>query len=259
MKRTIVGMAVVLVLCQAVLFAEENWKEYQPKDIIIYYKDAPLSFVQSLQESAESYYREIIKNLGFARYSDWQTDRPIRIYIYDDQDDYASGAHQAGWSHGAAMAQAKIIRTFPAVHGFFDSILPHEMGHIIFREFIGYKTQLPVWVDEGVAMYQEKAKRWGAHKMVKKAMENHRFMTLGQLSTMRLGSDSLLADVELFYAEAASVVYFMIVDLGETRFVNFCRKLRAGSSFEEALKEAYGRFRNVDDLNRAWLNYLERQ
>jgi len=70
------------------------------------------------------------------------------LNIYDNADDYVQAGKMASWSHGVASPKNKVIRTFPAAHGFFDSTLPHELGHIIFREFVGFKAQVPIWFEE---------------------------------------------------------------------------------------------------------------
>ena len=236
----------------------DDWKEYRSYHFIIYYKDAPQDFIKSVEDTAETYYQEITRNLGFYRDQSWSWDKRAKIYIYRDAEDYVESAKQASWSHGAASALEKEIRTFPAANGFFDSILPHELGHIIFREFIGSNPYVPAWFDEGVAMYQEKAKRWGVNKSVKKAIDEGNFMPLRELSSVRLYHDSDKNFVELFYAEAASIVYYLITELGEFKFVEFCKQLKAGSRFENAISSTYIRFKNLDDLNTAWVDYLKR-
>ena len=52
-----------------------------------------------------------------------------------------------------------------------QSLLPHELGHIIFREFIGLESNCPSWLDEGVAMYQEKLKRKDIKLKLRQALE----------------------------------------------------------------------------------------
>ena len=259
LKKIIIFLLLIFLGVGASAHAEEEWKEYRARHFYIYYKDAPEGFLENVKESAENYYEEITRNLGFTRYEGWSYEDRAKIYIYRDQDDYINSSKQEGWSHGAAYARIKVIRTFPSAHGFFDSTLPHELGHIIFREFVGYYTELPLWIDEGVAMYQEKAKRWGANQYVKKAMEEGTFLSLSELSKMRLRKGISRDDVDLFYAESASVVYFMISELGEYRFVRFCKSLQGGKTFQQALKYAYTRFKDIDDLNRAWINYLKKQ
>jgi len=248
----------ILLISAGPVCAEEAWKEHRGRHFIIYYKDAPQGFVKSVEKAAESYYREITENLGFTRYKGWTWDDRAEIYIYRDQEDYQMNSRAASWSHGAASIRERVIVTFPSAHGFFDSTLPHELGHIIFREFIGVRSPIPAWLDEGVAMYQEKAKRWGANKRVLQAIEDETFIPLDELSSMPLSSSTDSETVDLFYAEAASVVYYMITELGQFKFVSFCKKLQDGQGLERALEAAYIRFKSVDDLNRAWINYLKK-
>lgn len=250
----------ILVLCfmqtLPIAWAQDKWNEFKGEHFIIYYKTAPMDFIKTVDEMAETYYREITQNLGFTREKWWTWENRAKIYIYDDAQDYIANSQQSDWSHGAAMAGEKIIRTFPSAHGFFDSTLPHELGHIIFREFVGLNAVLPLWFEEGVAMFQEKAKRWGANQDVKTAAKDGSFIPLPDLSHAGLSSSTDKNFINLYYAESASVVYFLITELGEERFVRFCRKLKGGATFEDALQSVYVRFKNVEQLNKSWLKYL---
>ncbi len=237
---------------------DEKWQELRSAHFQIFYQNAPYDFVQEVLKEAERDYEDIANNLGYTRYVGWSFDRRAKIYIYDDQTHYVN-KQNISWSHGVAYTQEKIIRTFPTAYGFFDSTLPHELGHIIFREFIGYSARVPAWMDEGVAMYQEKAKRFGVNKIVKKAMEDNQFIPLKELSHAVLNETTDKKIIDLFYAESASIVYYMITELGEFRFVNFCRQMQEGNGFDEALHRAYANFRDLNDLNQAWVNYLSSQ
>lgn len=261
MRKIFILIVVVFVCLLAswqAMAGKDVWNEYKASHFLIYYKSIPMDFVKEVESSAELHYRGIAKWLGFYRETGWGLKNRAKIYIYDDAKDYASGAMQFQWSHGVAFAAQKTIRTFPSAHGFFDSTLPHEMTHIILREYIGMEPKVPLWFEEGVAMYQEKAKRFGAHRIVQMAVEKGEFIPLKELTDVQLyngPSDRLL---ELFYAESASVVYFLINELGEFKFVRFCRALKQGETFMRALQDVYVRFKDLDDLNKAWLNYLER-
>jgi len=256
MKIKIISLVVFMcVVCASTAFAKK-WKEYKRIHFIVYYKNAPFDFVETVEEASGQYYLDITENMGFTRYKGWNWDKRAKIYIYDNADDYVINGKQAGWSHGVASPRDKVIRTFPSAHGFFDSTLPHELGHIIFREFIGFKARIPSWFEEGVAMHQEKARRWGAHDTVRKAIEDGTFKPLSELSITNLRYRSSKELINLFYAESASVVNFLINEYGKQRFVRLCRKLKDGDRFSWALDSIYVRFKNVDDLNKAWVKYL---
>ncbi len=241
-----------------VVVAEEKWQEHRSSHFVIYFKEAPLDFIQTVEENAERYYEEITLNLGFTRYESWTWDQRAKIYIYNDQEDYVASSRQIQWSHGAAAVKEKTIRTFPSAHGFFDSTLPHELGHIIFREFVGFQADIPLWFEEGVAMYQEKAKRWGAQKVVQRAMAENKFISLPDLGRLRLNNNTPAERVDLFYAEAASVVYYLITEFNKSRFVSFCQELKEGQDFNNSLQAVYNRFKDVREFNDAWVKYLQK-
>jgi hypothetical protein len=203
------------------------------------------------------YYHDIAREMEFRRSKNWSLENRAKIYIYDDVDHYQRDGKVAGWSSGHAYSKEKIIRTFPSAHGFFDTTLPHELGHIIFREFIGDDVLVPLWFEEGVAMRQEKARRWGAHQAVNEAIAEGTFIPLPVLNRMRLYRDTPVDVVSLYYAESASIVHFIIKDHGQSRFVRLCRELRDGKTFMEAFFRIYSRYKNWDDLNEAWVQFLK--
>ncbi|MBF0532270.1 MAG: hypothetical protein HQL23_04140 [Candidatus Omnitrophica bacterium] len=238
--------------------ADGKWREHKENHFIIYYKSAPEDLVVNVADTAENCYREIAHNLGFSRYNSWSWENRAKIYIYDSQEDYVNSSRQAGWSAGEASTREKVIRTFPSAAGFFDSVLPHEMGHIIFREFIGARADVPLWLEEGVAMYQEKAKRWGADEFVRHAIAEKQFLPLPELSQMKLSSASSNREVNLFYAEAASAFQFLFKEGGDRHFVEFCEELQKNDKFAETFRRVYGRFETLERLNQKWLEYLKK-
>lgn len=251
-------IALILLSCPPGACAPVKWKELKSDHFIVYYDAASVDFVQNVSKTAEQYYDEISAELGFSRLQGWSYQDRAKIYIYNDQEHYTSNAGHAQWSHGVVSVAQREIHTFPSAHGFFDSTLPHELGHIVFREFVGMDAKIPLWLDEGVAMYQEKAKRWGADKLVKDAIARGDFISVQDLSKMVLYKDTDRKIIDLYYAEAASLTYFIITELGKFRFVNFCRKLRDRSDFENALHSAFPRIRDLDGLNKMWLDHLKK-
>ncbi|HSV43874.1 MAG TPA: hypothetical protein VLJ10_04900, partial [Candidatus Bathyarchaeia archaeon] len=117
----------------------------------------------------------------------------------------------------------------------------------------------PTWFDEGVAMQQEKARRWGADRDVQKAITNGVFIPLPELDRMRIYADSPAQRIELFYVESASIVSFLIQEEGRFRFLSLCRNLQGGNDFHHAFELAYPHYKTLERLNEAWVDYLERK
>ena len=59
----------------------------------------------------------------------------------------------------------------------------------------------------------------------------------------------------VFYAEAASVIEFLLQKYGKEKFVDYCRKLRDNKNWELSLKEVY-KFEDLSEMNEKWLEFL---
>ena len=256
MKKSILFF---LFLCFSPVLASQDavkWNTEKSTHFIIYYKGAPGGFIGELIEKSEDYYNKIADDLGFTRYNFWLWDDRAKIYIYDNALDYQTATAQPRWSGGYSATQEKTIQTFLAQEGFFESILPHEMGHIIFREFVGFNNYaIPLWLDEAVASYQEKTKYFSANKLVVKAIDKGSFLSLDKLSNFSsaLSMDNDLA--QLFYAEAFSIIGFLIKEFGKDKFVLFCQNLRDKKNLERAIASSYP-FSNIKELDLAWQKYI---
>jgi len=235
---------------------DNDWSVEKSTHFIVYYKNAPNDFITQLIDKAEYYYNKIADDLGFRRFDFWLWDNRAKIYIHDDARAYQAATGQPAWSGGCAIIKEKVIHSFPYAKGFCESTLPHEMGHIIFREFVGFDNPaVPIWLDEGVASYQESAVYSSAYTTIAEAIPSNRFINLEELSRMdpHLIMDN--ASVYLFYAEAVSLVDYLVKEFGKDNFILFCQNLRDKRNFERAISYVYP-FKNIQELDQSWQKYL---
>ncbi|MEK7849992.1 MAG: peptidase MA family metallohydrolase [Candidatus Omnitrophota bacterium] len=249
MKTTIIALACYLTLCSFVF--SEDFSEKKSDHFIVYYKDVPAEFVGTIIDYSERYYNELTEKLGFTRYDYWTWDKRAKIYVYPDQETYLKETRQPSWSSGAAAYDQKTIWTFPRESGFFDSLLPHELGHIIFREVIGGRD-VPLWLEEGVASYLEQAKRFGSDKIVLDAIDNKSFIPLKELTQIDAFALRQRPDINLFYAESVNIISYLIDKFGSEAFNDFCKKLKDRKSLDDALAYAYFDIRSLSQLAEMW-------
>ena len=127
---------------------EQRWQELRGVHFLIYYRNAEDAFANRMLERAEDYYYSITEKLGLRRYNFWINENRVKIYIYDDAQSYQTDARQPEWSGGCVDIDNKVIRTYSAAGGFMNKVLPHELGHIIFRELIGFRNlSVPLWLE----------------------------------------------------------------------------------------------------------------
>lgn len=238
--------------------APEKWLLYKSTHFVIYYKSAPEDVIQQLSAKAEEYYNKIADNLGFRRYNFWLWDNRASIYLHDDTESYQKATGQPSWSAGAAELHQKVIHSFLGAMRFFETVLPHEMGHIIFREFVGFdNSAVPLWLDEGVASYQGDVNELLVKNTLCEAIAEKTFIPLPELSQIDLRSLRDEAKIKLFYTEAVGVILYLIKTFGKDAFVFFCQSLRDKRDFERALATAY-KFGNTLQLNEGWTAFLKK-
>ncbi len=238
---------------------KQDWRILKSTHFIVHYKNASEDFIEKLIENAESYYDKIADDLGFRRFNFWSWENRAKIYIQDNAKEYQEATGQPAWSSGCVFSAAKIIHSFPFAHGFFDTVLPHEMGHIIFREFVGFdNSAVPVWLDEGVASYQGNFRSVFASRRIKMAMADGKFMNIEALSNFDFRQIQDQEAVDLFYAEAVGIVDYLVKEFGKDKFVLFCQNLRDRRDLERAISSTYP-FSNLEELNQAWEKYLKNE
>jgi hypothetical protein len=257
-KLAVIGVLILLSL-QGEVFAQRRtslWHVRKSKHFIIYYKEASSSYINELIRRAENYYNTITRELGFSRYHGfWTWDDRAKIYLFKDRSEYQKETGQPEWSAAHVNVIKKEIYAYPQMENFFEVVLPHEMAHIIFREFVGYKKQLPLWLDEGIASMFEPDKRLPRLKAARALIRTKFFMDLEDLNIAGKGS-IIMPDV--FYALSASIIEFLLDSYSEDHFIRFCRSLRdlrQDQHWSRALFSVYG-FNSMDEMNDAWQAFL---
>jgi len=258
-----------------------EWQILQSEHFILYYTAEEKS-VKLILRKAEEYYNRIALDLRYPRYDGfWTWSNRAKIYIYPDSKSYIRATGQPVWSEGAAFYKKRSIAGFAGNGRFVEDVLPHEIAHLTFRDFIGFKGQVPVWLDEGVAQWEEFSKRAMLQAKVLKLFEDDSLISLEEmmrlnikkvtdnsriyikstktkdddLAVLFLSGDNL---VNVYYLQAFSFVGFLIEKYGSLSFSEFCRQLRDGKKLEEALTFAYpAEIRGIKDLEDKWRSYLK--
>jgi hypothetical protein len=241
-------------LCQVT-----EWQELRGDHFIIYYRQqSDDGFVKDVLRQAEHDYSQIASDLGYVRYANfWQWENRVKIFIYPDQDSFLKATGQPSWSVGNANYTTKQISGFSGCAQFKTDTLPHEIAHLVFRDFVGFVGEVPLWLDEGVAQRQEKSKRELINYYARDLYEKNKLLSLKSLTEMDVRRVAEGVQAQDFYIQAASLVSFLIERYGVDNFTHFCRQLRDGKSLDEALRFAYSsRIGSLDDLEQKWLKYV---
>ena len=205
----------------------------------------------------EHYYDRILKTVG-----DPSLDRGPRceVYIYASKSDYREEGKLPDWSAGETQVihsgeeRTQRILTYQNAPQLFSSVLPHEIGHVMFHRMMDFRP-VPKWLEEGVAVRFEHGYARRHHLMqVRSDRSNNKLMRLERLMTMnRYPEQDQQRD--RFYAQSYSLVRFLLDSASWRKLIRLGRRLPA-STPEEQLKEIYG-FSSMSEFRTAWLEQVD--
>ena len=258
----------------------QSFRELKGEHFIVLYAQDE-NFAKKVLNKAEKYYLTIAADLGYARYSKfWNWENRVKIEIYADKKSYLAATRSPEWTDGLANYKDHFIASYAGSDSFVENVLPHEIAHLIFRDFVGFQGDVPAWIDEGIAQWWTKGiKDDSIHLQVKHLFQNSALLSARDISqidpktivpgltsikktTARDGKPAMLILehdqlIATFYLQAASLVGFMRERYGTERFTRFCRDLRDGKSVDRALQDAYGEyFSDMAGLDKAWRKFL---
>jgi hypothetical protein len=255
LTRNKILVVVFLIVLNSVFFsysfAQDEWNQKKSKHFIIYYQDVPNRYIADLAAEAENYYNEITEYLGYKGFDFWTWENRCRIYIYKNRQEYLQATGSAKWSRAHVNVKDKKIDSYYAQDIFYETILPHELGHIIFRAFIGLDKKLPLCLDEGIACNQE-ANYSVRLKIAAVLAKRNMYTPFNQILSI---DKKDFVNPAYFYSQCASMVDFLITKFGRRRFTALCRKIRDENNWKNSLLNIY-QFENLKDFEKRWLEYL---
>ncbi len=108
-------------------------------------------------------------------------------------------------------------------------ILTHRAGDSVF-------SNVPQWLDEGLAEYGNIAPGFSYDIALEFALETDRLLPITSMATL----PGIPEDVIIFYGESRSLIRFMVRQFGPQKMKKLMTSVKGGANMEDALQEAYG-------------------
>jgi hypothetical protein len=235
---------------QQVVFADTrfDWEKIQSGNLSLYWYSGDSSLAQTLLNTAQQGLDDLEDSTG-ARLS-----RPVSIYIYANSSDMKGGMLFAqDWTGGAAYTSYSTI-----VIGINASNLEwgkramvHELAHMVNYQMTSNPySDIPVWLDEGLAMYAEGPLEDIFEITLIAALAQNTQFTVRSISSP-FSTEAALTYLE--YAQSYSVVDFLISEYGRDRMTELLKNYRSGNTYDGALMQVYGF--DMDELYELWLEF----
>ncbi|MDD5627600.1 MAG: peptidase MA family metallohydrolase [Elusimicrobia bacterium] len=208
---------------------------------------------RAVSSQAEGFYTTIMTDTNLFSF---MPSGLYEIVVYASHEEYVRKTGQPDWSGGVAYGNCICSYNGPQLL----QTIAHEMTHLIFIEYMGRPRRDLLWLNEGLAVY-EQAKAASGGRAPADLFAGVRPRLRSQPLTMdeilgfvplgeRAGADQKVA---LWYAECASLVQFMLERGGRIGFSQLLPALRDGKGFDEAIRSAYiGVWGDLAGLYRAW-------
>lgn len=211
-----------------------NWKSLTEGQLAIYWYEGDEHFAQELMDASQRGLLRLRSDIGTF------PEKLIKIFIYASANDLRGAMiFSQEWTGGAAFTEFDtiVIGISPGNIDWGKEALVHELTHMVVHQavFSPY-GQLPTWLDEGLAMYNEGELSFSFQSRLDEAAKADRLISVRSLCS------SFSADPEeayLSYAESYSLVEYLLNNYGQDKMLNLLTLFKEGSTYDEALSQVY--------------------
>jgi hypothetical protein len=229
-----------------------KWQNLAQGKINLFWYQGNDSFSQDLMSSAQKALTQLQTNTGAS------PDKVINIYIYASAKDLqGSMIFPNEWTGGVAFTQFNIVAIGigPSELSWGEGAMTHELTHIVIHQvtFNPY-NDLPVWLNEGLAMHSQGPLTGQFTSPLKSAISRNTLIPVRSIaSPFSANSDK----ANLSYAESYTLVDYLVRQYGSQKMAYLLQTFQNGSTFDGAFQKVYGF--DMDGLNDQWRAWVSTQ
>jgi hypothetical protein len=214
-------------------------------DLTLLWYEGNDSFARELMNACEEGLGRLTQDIGT------YPEKPITIYVYASAGDLQGAMiFPQEWTGGAAFTEFGIIAIgiSPGQVDWGKGALVHELTHLVVHQatFSPY-GELPTWLDEGLAMYNEGELAPSSQSALQQAASEDKLISVRSLCSP-FSADPEKAN--LSYAESYSLVEYLLDNFGQVKMLNLLALLKQGNTYDEALTQVYSF--DIDGLDTRW-------
>ena len=225
------------------------WRNLTEGKITLYWYEGEKSFAQEIMATAQQALERLAEDTGA------YLEKPVKLYIYADARDLQGAMiYPQEWTGGVAFTRHGTIAIGIAPDNLYwgKRAIAHELAHLVIHQmtFNPY-SDLPNWLDEGLAMYAEGVLGPEFTVHLDRAIAENSLISVRSLSSpfSAYTEESLLA-----YAQSYSLVKFLITSYGQGKMLELLNTFRQGSSYDTALEKVYNF--DTEGLDILWRDYV---
>ncbi|MDP2919064.1 MAG: peptidase MA family metallohydrolase [Dehalococcoidia bacterium] len=222
-----------------------KWQKLTQGLITVFWYEGGDTFAREIMTAAQDAASRLQQDTGaFLK-------EPVRLYIYaSSQDLLGSMIFPQEWTGGVAFTRYGAISigisSLNLTWG--KRAIAHELTHLVTNQMtLNPYNELPVWLEEGIAMVNEGPLQSAFNQVLAQAISNNKLISL---QTLASPFSSFAEQSYLSYAESYSVVDYLIRTYGKDKMFALLETFRQGSTYDGALNKVYGF--DTQTLNSRW-------
>lgn len=214
----------------------QNWRLLSGRQADLFWYGNAEAKAKELLERADEAIARLQQEMGVS------LEHRVRIYVYNSERDMrrALSRRSAGYDEmvttlGVSMGENTLLLL--GSHPDASLTIAHELSHIVVK--LATKnpyTDLPRWLDEGLAMYAEGKLPTDNQRALERAIKEDKLISLRSMTSY----SGQASQVDLFYGQAHSVVAFMLKEYGPDKMRELLQVFAEGTLQEDALQRVYG-------------------
>jgi len=228
-----------------------SWHSLTEGKVNIYWYKGNDSFAGELMSAAQQALERLAEDTGAS------LEEPAELYIYASQQDLLGAmVYPQEWTGGVAFTGYSImaIGIAPGEIEWGKTTIAHELTHLVIGQMtVNPYNDLPTWLDEGLAMYNENAGLLepGFATYLMKAVADNSLISVQSLASPFSANAE---EAYLSYAESYSLVEYLIATYGQGKMLELLNTFHQGSGYNDALEKVYGF--DMAGLNSLWRDYV---
>lgn len=232
---------------QALIWLDDvhPWQTLRSANLVLHWYTGNQAFAQQLLDSGAASVGRLHRQLSDLPPGD------VDIYIYDSSEAMrASILFEPAWSGGLAFPESRVVilGIGPGDLEWGLGAVAHELAHVVIGNLVNHcYSSLPTWLNEGLAVVAQGGPDPESQNLFDQALAANTLLPVRTLNNS-FAEDSGRAS--LSYAEAHSLVSFLLKSYGQPKMLDLLGLLQAGYRYDHALQQVYGF--DSDGLEAVW-------
>ena len=244
----------ILQLFTPAMSSAFNYIETPTSHFVFYFHLRDKKIIEYLIENSDKIRRDIMKDLGV----DFM--EKTKVYLapsFRQYQELQPGGEVPSWSAAVAYPDLNLIimQSPRAIKGNdidLSKIFKHEFTHIALGKAFRQGEQIPLWLNEGLAMYESREWDFNRVSTITRAVLTGSLIPLSEITHLfPLEANK----AELAYSESFYLISFLINQYGRKSFHRFLREYIEGKRLKVVLKKVY--HINWEEFEEKWIHYLK--